>query len=192
MSTVDIAPPAAALVLTDDTIKLFVKRDQPKQPSIVTLQGSSNLNLTVFNATATGTAKAEVPGTLTLTLYGRAQLDDATADPATWLPLASTPPEPIGGETDLPEAMFMIQGFDLMVNSETGKLQGEFKSNVASHPMPPIDLEQHPGDITDEDPLYVFAVGASFAPEGTPPPTKAGEEPPPLCTVTLASLTLNA
>jgi len=65
-------------------------------------------------------------------------------------------------------------------------LQGTFESNVANHPVAPVDLEHHPDDITEEDPLYVFAVGASFTPSGTR--VKAAGE---LCTLELKSLTVS-
>lgn len=191
--TVDRAAAAATLELMDSNAALFTLRDQPKTPCAVTLPGSGNFNLMPFNVTATGTAKAHVPGTVFLTLYGRAKLDDATADPNQWLPLSSTPSEPIGGVTDLAEAMFLLRAADLLANTETGKIQGTFQSNVASTPVAAQDLEQHPGDVTAEDPLYVFAIGASFTPTsskiGKPRAVAEGE---PLCSLTLASLTLSA
>ena len=195
MSTIiDKAPPSAALVLTDSNPAFFMQRDG-KNPSVVTLSGSSNFELMPFDVIATGTANAEVPGTLILTLYGRANLDGATDDPATWLPLASAPAEPIGGATDRDSTMFMIAGTDLMVSAATGKLQGTFKSNVASNPQGPTDLEQHPTSITEEDPLYVFAIGASYAltagTQARRAVPKAADDPPPLVTLNLHSFTLN-
>jgi hypothetical protein len=194
MSIVDKAPPAAPLILTDSSPALFMHRDEAGIPTVVTLPGSSNMALTLFDVLATGTAKASVPGTVVLTLYGRANLDNPSLKPSAWLPLASTPAEPIGGETDPPEAMFMLCGCDLMANPETGKIQGTFKCNVASNPQESIDLTEHPRDVTEEDPLYVFAIGASFNP-GTPPETRRATpraEPEPLVTLNLASLTLSA
>jgi hypothetical protein len=194
MSIVDKAPPAAPLVLTDSSPAIFTQRDETSVPTVVTVPGSSNMALMLFDVLATGTAKASVPGTVVLTLYGRANLKNPSLKPSAWLPLASTPAEPIGGETDLPEAMFMLCGCDLMANPETGKIQGTFKCNVASNPQEPIDLTEHPGDVTEEDPLYVFAIGASFTP-GAPLEAKRATpkaEPEPLVTLTLANLTLNA
>jgi hypothetical protein len=194
MSTVvDQARSTTPLVLTDTSPALFMQ--DGKNPATVTLPGGTNLDLSLFEVTATGVAKAESPGTVTLTLYGRATLSTTADDPGAWLPLSSAPAEPIGGPTDLPEAMFMIQATDLLVNPRTGKMQGVFKSNVASFPVAAKDLDQHPGDITDEDPLYVFAVGASFEPTVATrehKTVKEGEDPPPLCTLTLASFTLSA
>ena len=196
MSTVvDKAPPSAPLGLTDSNAAFFLKRDSKGVPSTVTLPGSSNLELTLFDVIATGTVKPAGPGTLILTLYGRANLDGATDDPATWLPLSSAPAEPIGGTTDLPETMFMVAGIDLMAYPGSGKIQGTFKSNVASTPVAAADLAEHPGDVTDADPLYVFAIGASFTPTGTQATRravpKAGDAPP-LVTLNLNSLTLSA
>ena len=76
----------------------------------------------------------------------------------------------------------------------TKAMQGVFKSNVASNPQGPADLQQHPGDITDEDPIYVFAVGASFSPSavGDSRGGKLADALPTLCTLTLASFTLSA
>lgn len=191
MSTVvDNAPFAAPLQLMDSNPALFLMRDSDRAPVTVTLPGSSNFNLTLFKVTATGTAKPASPGTVKLTLYGIAKLSDATTDPEKWLPLGSSV-EPIGGAGELPEAMFMIQGADLLTNIETGKIQGVFRSNIASHPLAAIDLEHHPDDVTDSDPLYVFAVGASFTPVVSRG-AKAGDDPEPLCTLTLASLSLSA
>lgn len=192
MQTVDTAPPSSPLELKDSKPVLFLTRDQGNVPSVVTVPGSSNFDLALFAVAAIGTVKAAVPGTLTLTLYGtgKGELDETNTDPATWLPLASAPAEPIGGATDLPETMWMIQGCDLMIFSGSGKMQGLFKSNVASNPQGPIDLTQHPGDITPTDPLYVFAVGAAFTPGAESSKTRAIE--PVLCTVTLESFTMGA
>lgn len=193
---IDKAPASSPLALKDSNPALFSVRDQPKMPCTVTLPGSTNLDLSLFNVTATGVAKPSRPGTVILTLYGRANYPDATTDPANWLPLGSALAEPIGGPADLPENMFMIQGADLLVNVGTGKMQGTFKSNVASNPQAPIDLEHHPGDITEVDPLYVFAIGASFTPTGemrrNPGRTTGRVEDEALCTLTLASFTVSA
>jgi hypothetical protein len=71
-------------------------------------------------------------------------------------------------------------------------MQGLFASNVANNPQGPADLEQHPGDITEEDPLYIFAVGASFLPDEAPTRAESGPRAAALCTVNLAKFTLNA
>ena len=197
MSTVDAAPPSRPLELTDANPALFMMVDEEKIPSTITVPGSSSFDLSLFHVIVTGTVKADVPGRLMLTLYGRANTDGASGDPATWLPLASSPAEPIGGATDLPETMWMIKGEDLMIYSGSGKMQGLFKSNVASNPQGPIDLTQHPGDITDEDPLYIFAAGASFLPvEEDNPPARTNREPrakaATICTVIVKSFTMDA
>jgi len=193
MSTVDTAPAASALELTNANPALFIMRDK-NSPTAVTVPGSSNFELTLFDITATGTVKAGVPGTLTLTLYGidKANAQSAPTDPNEWLPISSSVAEPIGGEGELKETMWMIQGKDLMIFMGSGKMQGTFQSNVADNPLPPVNLEQHPGDITDTDPLYVFAVGASFTP--TEPPAKLGRagDDPILCTVELVRFTMSA
>lgn len=192
MSIVDTAPPANPLELTDPNPVLFTMRDKDSVPTTITVPGSSNFELMLFDVIATGTVKADVPGRLLLTLYGVAKSDkDASANPATWLPLASCIPEPIGRLTDLEETMWMIKGEDLMIYTGSGKMQGLFASNVANNPQAPIDLTQHPGDITEEDPLYIFAVGASFLPDDAPPLTR-GAKAATLCTVNLFSLTMNA
>lgn len=192
MSTVDTAPPSSTLELTDPNPCLFVMRDNSKNPTSITVPGSSKFDLSLFDIVATGSVKAEVPGRLLLTLYGRANSDGATTNPASWLPLASAPAEPIGGDADLPETMWMIQGTDLMIYSGSGKMQGTFKSNVANNPQAPIDLTQHPGDITDEDPLYIFAVGASFLPDEAPDPPAKGQKAATLCALDLANFSMNA
>jgi hypothetical protein len=183
MSTVvNTGRPAAPLTLKDSNPALFVMLDDTR-PVAVTLPGSVKLDLALFDVTAVGYAEPLGPGTLTVTLYGRPSLADPSTDPALWLPIASSPAEPIGGEGDLPQAVFMLKAEDLLANSETGKIQGTFKSNVASNPQPAADLTQHPRDVAaNKDPLYVFAVGASFTPTGDNPE----------CSVTLVSLTLSA
>jgi hypothetical protein len=191
MSTVvDQARNQTPLTLKDELPAMFL--GDGEDPCIVTLPGGTNIGLGLFEVTATGVAKPSSPGLLTLTLYGRATLAGASQNPDTWLPLSSAAPEPIGGPTDLKEAMFMIQATDLLAYPGTGKMQGVFKSNVASNPLGPIDLEQHPGDITDEDPIYVFAVGASFSPTATRSGGKLADALPALCVLTLASFTLSA
>lgn len=188
MSAIDIAPYAAPLDLTDATPTLFRMRDEANAPCAVSVPGSSNLALTLFDVTAIGTVKPSVPGNLTLTLYGKAKasVDTIETDPNEWLPLFSCVPEPIGGTGELPETMWMIQGKDLMIFPGSGKMQGTFQSNVANNPQPPLDLEQHPGDIEDSDPLYVFVVGASFEPSGTGTTAEG-----PACSLTLKSLTVS-
>jgi hypothetical protein len=189
-TVIDSAPPSSPLELTESGVSQYFRmRDKPEYPTTVTLPGSSNFDLTLFNATATGTVKAAVPGTLVLTLYGTAK-PDGQGD--IWLPLASTVPEPIGGPADLEETMWMIEGATLMIFGGSGKLQGTFRSNVASNPQAPIDLTQHPGNIEDKDPLYVFAIGAAFTPSATRAGAKAAADDAPLCSLTLASFTTNA
>lgn len=194
MSTVvDNAPYAAPLELMDSNPALFLMRDSNRAPATVTLPGSSNFDLGLFNVTAIGTAKPSGPGTLIITLYGLAKADNASTDPEKWLPLGASIAEPIGGGTDLAENIFMVRAEDLVCYSGTGKMQGTFKSNVASNPQAPIDLEHHPGDITDSDPLYIFAVGASFTSTEPADDTKRPKAAPePLCVLTLASLSLSA
>jgi len=184
METIDSAPPSSPLSLVDLNPSLFKMRDTPTVPSSVTLPGSSNLELLVFDTIATGTVKAAVPGTVILTLYG-ASKGDASSDIADWLPLGSSVAEPIGGPGELPETMWMIRGRDLMCFSGSGKMQGTFDCNVAGRPAAPVDLEHHPDDITAVDPLYVFAVGASFAPDADP---GDGSE---LCSLTMRSLVIS-
>ena len=79
-----------------------------------------------------------------------------------------------------------------MIFPGSGKMQGLFDSNVASNPIASMDLEHHPDDITPEDPLYIFAVGASFVPDVAPPPPAEGEEAEPICTLELANFSMNA
>jgi hypothetical protein len=159
---IDSAPASSPLELKEaGKAEYFKMQANPEVPTSVALPGSSNFDLTLFNVTATGSVKANMPGTLQLTLYGTPK---PTGQGDIWLPLASSVPEPIGGAGELEETMWMVEGADLMVFLGSGKLQGTFRSNVASTPQPAIDLEEHPGDIEDSDPLYIFAIGASFTP----------------------------
>lgn len=96
---IDKSRPAAALALVDIKPAMFTLLDQmPRTPCVLSLPGSSSMNLMLFKVTATGVAEAQVPGTLILTLLGRPDLA-GTTDPALWLPLSSSLAEPIGGET---------------------------------------------------------------------------------------------
>jgi hypothetical protein len=183
-NVIDNAPFAAPLELSDSNAAFFMMRDESNIPATVAIPGSSNLDLQLFNVTATGTVKPSVQGTLILTLYGIAKNDAKTANPADWLPLAATEPESIGGAGELTETMWMVRAEDLMIFVGSRKMQGTFKSNVASSPKPAVDLQQHPRDIDETDPLYIFAVGASFTPSGTRQIARAGT---PLCSLTLAN-----
>jgi len=185
MSVVDKASTAAPLELTDSNTEYFKLKDK-EAPCIVTVPGSSSFDLSLFNVTAIGTVAAHVPGTLVLTLMGRAKEDGEL------LPLASSVAEPIGGEGELAETMWMIRGADLMIFLGSGKMQGVFLTNIADDPQAPLNLDQHPTDITDTDPLYIFGVGASFTPVITK--GKRAAEPRAdgsLCTVTMTSLTID-
>jgi len=186
MSAIDIAPPSAPLALADANPALFLTLSNPNAPSVVTVPGNSSFALSLLNVTAIGTVKPTVPGSLVLTLLGKSRREGGTPslNPADWLPLGSSVPEPIGGSVELPETMWMIRGLDLMIFPGSGKMQGLFYSNVADNPQMPINLEHHPDDITLEDPLYIFAVAASF----TPTAARSRAAGDALATVTLHSL----
>ena len=197
--TINAAPPAAPLILTDTNPAYFMMRDQPTMPASVGLPGSSRFELYLFNATAVGTVNAEVPGTITFILYGAPK---QTGGPFVPLAISTSIAEPIGGASDPDETMWMIEGCDLMLFSGSGKLQGMFKSNVANRPHAPVDLDHHPTDVEKGDPLYIFAVGASFTPD-TPLDEqetrehrrrqgRADDAAATLCTCYLTSFTLNA
>jgi hypothetical protein len=163
---IDIAPPSAPLALADANPALFLSLTNPNAPSVVTVPGNSTFALSLLNVTAIGTVKPTVAGTLTLTLLGKSRRDngESNLDFSSWLPIAASIPEPIGGAGELPETVWMIRGRDLLINPASGKMQGTFDSNVADNPQMPVNLEHHPDDITLEDPLYIFAVAASFTP----------------------------
>jgi hypothetical protein len=167
MSTITTAPPAAPLSLTDTAAKLFAKRESANMPCILAVPGAANFELHLFNVNATGKVKPSGPGALTITLYARAGIPegattaDATTDPTGWLPLASAQAESIGGAGELAETAWMIRGTDLLYNLSSGKMQGTFKSNVADDPLPEADLEEHLEGIINQDPVIVFAIGAT-------------------------------
>ncbi len=192
---IDAAPAANPLTLKDTKAAFFMQKNNPTYPAVVSVPGSSRLDLSLFNATATGSVRAAVPGTLVIALCGSAK---PNGDDVELLPLAASIPEPIGGPNDLEETMWMIEGSDLMIFTASGKLQGTFKTNIASNPQAPLDLQQHPTDISQTDPLYIFGIAASFVPTGDASSRRKrqkagdGEEEPTLCTVELASFTLNA
>lgn len=186
---IDSAPPSAPLELKDSNNAYFTMRDSPELPSVVSLPGSSKLDLTLFNVTATGSVKPTVPGTLILTLYGAPKPNGGGP---TWLPLAASEAEPIGGATDLEETMWMIEGSDLMIFLGSGKLQGTFKTNIASSPKAALDLQQHPGDIGNTDPLYIFTIGASFTPTAAKGAARTAAAEGVLCSLELANFTINA
>jgi len=182
MSLITQAPPAAPLELTDATPKLFLKRDEDRFPAMLAVSGSANHELRTFNVNATGKVTPIAAGSLTLTLYAHAGYPDQASitDPAQWLPIATVEPEPIGGAGDPETTSWMIRGTDLLYNLSNGKMQGTFKSNVADHPIPEGDLEHHMTGITEQDPVVVFAIGATFEPTEAPPEGRqgrAGQEP---------------
>ena len=193
-NVIDSAPASSPLELKEiGKTEYFKMRDSPDFPTSVALPGSSNLDLTLFNVTATGSVKPTVPGTLQITLYGAPK---PTGQLDAWLPLASSLPEPIGGAEDPKETMWMVEGSDLMIFTGSGKLQGTFRSNIASNPQAPLDLDEHPENIVDSDPLYIFAIGASFTPEAGDGAAirgavKATAEEGVLCSLKLEHFTVN-
>lgn len=182
------APPAAPLTITPTSGELTFKSVNPAdQICMVTIAGSSNLDLKLFDVTATGTVAAGQAGELEIVLL--AMPNDPLRPPTgqiypQWTAIAHSPKEPIGGSGDLAETMWMVAGLQLMYFLESGKLQGTWVSNIADHPTTAVDLSNGlMGLKPDVDPVMMFAVSAIFTP--TTPPIAA-----PYPTLSLANLVI--
>jgi hypothetical protein len=185
MTLITKAPPSAPLDLTA-AAQIIQDAAAPGTPNILTISAASGHQLSLLDITAIGHIQPNQPGTLTLMLYGQANIPDGpdpTIDPASWTLMATTPPEPIGGATDPAVTQWMIQGTRMMYFLESGKMQGESLSNIASHPVPAADLETPlTGLVPHLDPVAMFAIGALFTPDV--PPIGAA----PVCTMTSFTL----
>jgi hypothetical protein len=172
------ASPASPLTLASDTFGFFEAKNNAKQPCLLEVPGSSNLDMQLLNVTATGTVKGGQPGTLKLGLYAHAVAATADLPPdntsAKWVLIGETPEEPISGADDHIETMWMVQGNNLMFSFVNGKMQGCFQSNVADNPEPLEDINTNLNNIKgDVNPVMYFAVGATFAPTSDDGTSKA-------------------
>jgi hypothetical protein len=167
------APPAAELTIAPDAGELMFKCVNPADEiCMATVGGSSNLDLELFNVTATGSVKPGQPGELEIVLLARA--NDPLVPPTgiiypEWTAIAHSPAEPIGGSGDLAETMWMIAGLQLMYFLTSGKLQGTWVSNIADNPTTAIDLSNGLIGLKPKvDPVMMFAVSAIFTPTTEP------------------------
>lgn len=169
------APPAAPLTIGPSSGEQMFKllNATSDQICMATVTGSSNLDLKVFDVTATGTIAAGQAGELELVLL--AMPNDPLEPPShgniypQWTAIAHTPKEPVGGSGNLAETMWMIQGLNLMYFLESGKMQGTWVCNIADHPTTAVDLSNVLlGLKPNVDPVMMFAISAIFTPT-TPP-----------------------
>ena len=169
MSLITKAPPAASIVINSTDLHLFMA-EGINNPGVcfLPIPGSTGLQMTLLDVTATGTVKANQPGDFEAGLFVHvAEPNVAPPDGAIggWVQIGVSPAEPIGGAADLVATSWMIQGKDLMFNLQSGKMQGTFKSNVADNPVAAADLSTNPNNIDgDLSPLMYFAVGVRFTP----------------------------
>jgi hypothetical protein len=165
MSIITSARPAAPLSLTT-AAKLFADAGNPNTPCLLTIPGSANLELKALVLTATGTVTPETANDLVVSLYGWANAPNQQppASITAWTLIGSSPPEPVGGAGDPPSTQWLIQAPRMTYYLASGKLQGEFTSNVADHPQ---SLENFAnfmvGLVKNIDPVMYFAIGASLA-----------------------------
>jgi hypothetical protein len=164
------ARPAAALNLTTAPA-IIAEAGSPQKPCLLSLSGASNFALKLFSVTATGFITPGQAGLLSLILYGQPNVPNLTPKlvPSTWVAMATTPGEPVGGVSDPVSTQWMIQGVRMMYYLSSGKMQGESLSNIAAHPIPAAILDNPLlGLLPNIDPVCMFAIGAFFAPDVPP------------------------
>lgn len=157
------APPAQPITLNAAEMELF--RDTSGEPCLLSIPASSGLDLMLLDVVASGSVKANQPGTLQVGLFALANqpnMGTPTVNTGDWVLIGSCPAEPVeAGPTS-----WMIAGQDLMYNLANGKMQGTFLSNVADAPIAAADLNTNPNDLRgDVSPVMYFAVGAMFTPD---------------------------
>jgi hypothetical protein len=169
------APPAAPLTIGPGMGEMFFRTANSVNEEIcmATIGGSSNLDLKVFDVTATGTITPGQVGELEIVLLATPNDPLKGTDPShiypQWTAIAHTPKEPVGGGTDLDSTMWMVQGINLMYYLASGKMQGTWICNIADHPTDPIDLSNALLGLTPNvDPVMMFAVSAIFTPTTAP------------------------
>lgn len=162
------APPAAPIVLNSAVLQLFMSATDPTKVCFLPIPGQSKLDMQLLNVTATGTVKANQPGTVQIGLFAWANVPNIAppnGNSANWVMLGASPAEPIGGATDLVATSWMIRGQDLLFNLSSGKMQGTFLSNVADNPVAAADLTTNPNNLlANISPVVLFAIGARFTP----------------------------
>jgi hypothetical protein len=169
------APPAAPLTIGPGMGEMVfrIANSVDEEICVATVAGSSNLDLKVFNVTATGTITPGQAGELEIVLLAAPNDPKKGTDPAhiypQWTAIAHTPKEPIGGSTDLDSTMWMVQGINLMYYLASGKMQGTWVSNIADHPTDAADMSNALLGLTaDVDPVMMFAVSVIFTPTTAP------------------------
>ena len=169
------APPAAPLTIGPGMGEMVfrIANSVDEEICVATVAGSSNLDLKVFNVTATGTITPGQAGELEIVLLAAPNDPKKGTDPAhiypQWTAIAHTPKEPIGGSTDLDSTMWMVQGINLMYYLASGKMQGTWVSNIADHPTDAVDMSNALLGLTaDVDPVMMFAVSVIFTPTTAP------------------------
>lgn len=169
------APPAAPLTIGPGMGEMVFCTANSVTPEIcrATVAGSSNLDLKVFDVTATGTITPGQAGELEIVLLAAPNDPKKGTDPAhiypQWTAIAHTPKEPVGGSTDLDSTMWMVQGINLMYYLASGKMQGTWVSNIADHPTDAVDMSNALLGLTaDVDPVMMFAVSVIFTPTTAP------------------------
>jgi hypothetical protein len=171
MSIVTKSRPAAALTLTED-VQIVPAADNANAPCILTISGASDFQLRLFNVTATGFITPNQAGRLSLVLFGlpnAPNMPKPGLDPTQWVAMATTPGEPVGRPQDPLSTQWMLQGTRMMFYLASGKMQGETSSNIADNPVPAQNLDNTQlGLVKNLDPVCLFAIGASFAPEVDP------------------------
>jgi hypothetical protein len=173
MSVIVKAAAALPLIVNDATPEIFRATDnagQPTIPCILSIPGSASHDHRPFNVVVSGTVRARTPGELTLWLLGLShdtRNPEELTDESVWSKVIISMPEPIGGDDDLPETMWLIVGTRLMYSTISGKMQGTFLTNIADSPEPEEGISTNLYNIAPgDDPAIRFAVAASFVPTG--------------------------
>jgi hypothetical protein len=169
------AAPAAPLTLTTGEQLVMSAADPVKQICLVSVPGSSSLDLKLFDVELSGTITPNQAGSLTIHLLAMPNDPLRPPTPTQIYPeftaIATTPAEPVGAAGNFPTTMWSVHALDLMFYLQTGKMQGTWTSNIADHPTPAADLSNALlGLQEDVDPVMYFAMTAFFTPT-TPPIT---------------------
>lgn len=142
------------------TAQLFNRSDIVTRPVVLNLPGSGRTEQKKFQITATGKVTTASATTATITLY--TALVEPGTNPltaASWTVLGATGAVAVGTTT----APFLIEA-DLVMDSQSGKIQGWFTSlvnNVLGAAAAVTNVLT--GATQAVEPVAVFAVGVTFA-----------------------------
>jgi hypothetical protein len=180
MSIITKAMPSA-LVNLGPQYQIPALAQDPTKPCILTIPGSAGLELQNLTLTATGSVQPNQAGEMHINILALPYIPNTpppTLSTLDWLIVASCTPEPIGGSGDPVRTQWMVQGTRMLyylnrggtdfsaqlpnltaAGTPTGKLQGEFLSNIADHPVPAEDMDTNQVQLyAGVDPVMLFTL----------------------------------